>query len=163
MEIQEDEAGKECQTVNLVPEEVFPFDVTSVESNSPGEDRNSCVIRGNVACWAVVDGHGGSSACDIVNQFIAKALVDRILSLPTLDSPEEIVSIIDACFQECDKTVLDDALDKLRSIDDPEDTRTDLMRVREAGRPGCCVVVVVIAGEYLFTANVGCGAATILF
>jgi hypothetical protein len=137
-------------------QEIFPFDVTSVESNCPGEDRNSFVIKGNVACWAVVDGHGGSTACDIVNKSITSDIVDRILGLPTLDSPDEIVSIVDDCFQLCDKAVLDDALGRLQAIDDPKDTRTELMRIREAGRPGCCVVVVVIVGDLLFTANVGC-------
>ena len=137
-------------------QDIFPFDVTSVESNCPGEDRNSFMIKGNVACWAVVDGHGGSTACDIVNKSIASDIVDRILSLATLDSPDEIVSIVDDCFQLCDKAVLDDALGKLQAIDDPKDSRTELMRIREAGRPGCCVVVVVIAGDLLFTANVGC-------
>jgi len=83
--------------------------------------------------------------------------VGKVQSLPSLNDASAILEIIDEAFRNCDEFVLQDAQAKLQAVTEESkiDQKTDLMRIRDAGRPGCCVAIVLIAGEYIFAANVG--------
>ena len=133
------------------------YSIHSVDSNDPGEDRNSVSISDGVFGWCVVDGHGGTNACEVVNELLLATLLGQIKSLASLENHEEILRIIDESFQQIDQLVLDerkraleDAQAKCKSFLGPE--RKDLFAIC---RPGCCVCVVIIVNEYIFAANTG--------
>lgn len=136
---------------------MFDVTISDIESNLPGEDRNSVLIGPNVSAFAVFDGHGGSKACEIANSFLINDVVERLKLLPSLDNSDEILRIIDESFQRCDEIVLQEALKKLEVPLDPakNDAKGELMRRRDAGRPGCCAIIVILIGEYIYAANAG--------
>ena len=136
---------------------LFDVDISEIQSNLPGEDRCSTSIGPDISAFAVCDGHGGTNACEIANNFLINNIVERVKLLSSLDCTDEILRIIDESFQSCDEIVLHEALAKLKVPLDPHknDSKQELMRTRDAGRPGCCVVIVVLVGGYLYAANVG--------
>ena len=141
------------------PNHLFRVSMSEIESNLPGEDRCSSVMEHDIAAWAVIDGHGGLNACELVNDILLESIVQKVRVLSSSQNPAEVMTIIDESFQECDRVVLDAALTKVRAplctLSQEVTAKSGLMRVRDAGRPGCCVVVILIIGEYVYAANVG--------
>ena len=138
---------------------LFRTTMSELESNLPGEDRSSSLVQNGIASWAVVDGHGGLNACEIVNNALLKNITEKVHALSSSQNPADILKIIDESFQDCDRIVIDAALAKvrapLRTLSQADMAKSDLMRARDAGRPGCCVVIVLVIGEYVYAANVG--------
>ena len=138
---------------------LFRVSVSEMESNSPSEDQNSSLMEHDIAAWAVIDGHGGLNACQLVNDILLKTIARKVRTLSSSRNPEEVVKIIDDAFQDCDRVVLDAALTKVRAplmtLSQSGIARSELMRIRDAGRPGCCVLILLIIGEYMYAANVG--------
>ena len=142
---------------SVCPSSLFLTTISEIESNLPGEDRNSVRLDPQISAWAVVDGHGGSNACELVNERLIDHISGKVKELPCLNDTDAVLEVIDQSFQHCDNMVLERALKKVRLPLSPNksDAKCELMRTRDAGRPGCCVVVVLIIGEYIYAANVG--------
>jgi len=148
--------------MSLYDPEVITHKVSEIESNSPSEDRFDTFSSANFSAWAVIDGHGGVEACDIVKNILIQYIYEKLIACDSIDDPETVSSIIDASFQKCDEAVLQEALKKVRiEITDPVEingdvtSKVNLSKVREAGRPGCCAIIVIIVGKYIYAANLG--------
>ena len=147
-------------------------------SNAPCEDRYSIRTskRGQgIEAFVVIDGHGGNLAADITCASLLELIFKRLEVIPKDGrQPEMVVGILDQCFVDCDKMVLDEAV-RITTLREQQRNCEILNRgvgaagtaeksasntggrtfMKPTGRAGCCVLVLLILDGLMYTAHVG--------
>jgi len=93
---------------------------------------------------------GGFLAADIASRGLLNKILSTICKFKARHSHlgnVKVAEIINKCFQSTDDNILKTAKEKMTDVDSK--TRDFYMK------PGCCVVVVVIVENTLYTCNVG--------
>ena len=154
------------------------------ESNVPGEDRISIRKCQGILAYAVIDGHGGTFACNIATQKLLDIIIKNIIiiknkkiSSTLANFSKEIIIAIHNAFNECDDMILTEALRHAKSFSDnhfqnpstsnPDDSSQEKSfspNIKKqlrghlpppSSRAGCCEVVAVIVDDILFVGHVG--------
>ena len=141
-------------------------------SNSPCEDRYSIRTGKDMQAFAVIDGHGGNLAADITCSRLLDMIFKQIEDIPKGDrKPEKVVTVLDECFVECDKMILEEAL-RITALREQQkhaailaggsqsssQSSGEVGRVtfqKPTGRAGCCVLVLLILDGTMFFAHIG--------
>lgn len=167
---------------------IIDVDVIQMDSNQPGEDRFCVRENAYARAYAVIDGHGGFLAADITMSCLLDIIVNNVSSISfpinklTNEYCEKIVQLIDEAFIAVDQIILQKSVGIRRSEQQPVTTTTPLTAAdttrkekslikngtsaiegKHGSRSGCCVSLVLIVGDMLFTAHVGdCRVVSVL-
>ena len=138
----------------------------------PCEDRYSIRTGKDMQAFAVIDGHGGNLAADITCSRLLDMIFKQIEDIPKGDrKPEKVVTVLDECFVECDKMILEEAL-RITALREQQkhaailaggsqsssQSSGEVGRVtfqKPTGRAGCCVLVLLILDGIMFFAHIG--------
>ena len=129
-------------------------DAIQIESNLPGEDRFCVRDYGSVKGFAVIDGHGGYLAADIVAINLLDIVIQGIFELP-MKTDDAISHLIDESFLKLDNYISSEA----RRLQNSNSNRFRQLRTKNApkvaGRAGCCAIALFIVNSTVFIAHVG--------
>ena len=135
------------------PEYSCVFDVSSLKGARPTNQDRWSVYKSKddrVVVYGLYDGHGGSSASDLLYQKLALKIVEDVETL--LEKPEQTIS---KAFKEINEEVVKQ---------NPSQMRRNATNGRMTGNPGAgsTAIVAILAPPRIFFANVGDSKATIL-
>lgn len=128
--------------------------INQLESNVPGEDRYSIrILAEDIKLFAVIDGHGGYLAADMVCSLLLDMLLSKLLENGFLacDSTT-IYEIIRATFHDLDELILNQ-VSSLISQPIPAIAGSSKRPIFQLS--GCCVVLALILENRLYVAHVG--------
>lgn len=140
----------------------FGFQLSQIKSNMPCEDRycvkslvvNECLVQG----FSVIDGHGGTyaaeSVCAKLLEYIFESISLTLRSSSDLCEADVIAMVttaIESKILVIDEIIREYIFEKKEELD----VSTFFSDLIYPGRPGCCLVVLIIIQDFLFVANVG--------